>query len=62
MVGPMIEPAAVTAHANGRVYPCLTIAGTRVLPKAAASETAAPVMPANSTEATMLECARPPRR
>ena len=55
MVGPMIDPAAVTAQANGRVYPCLTIAGTRVLPKAAASETAAPVIPANSTEATMLE-------
>ena len=58
----MIDPAAVTAQEKGREYPFFTIAGTKVLPNAAASETAAPVMPANMTDATMLECARPPLR
>ena len=62
MVGPMMEPATTTAQAKGCGYPALTMAGTMVLPKAAVSATAAPVMPAKMTEATMLECASPPRK
>jgi hypothetical protein len=38
------------------------MAGTSVVPNAAASAVAEPVSPANSTEATMLEWAMPPRR
>ena len=62
MVGPMMEPAITTAQAKGRGYLALTMAGTMVLPKAAVSATAAPVMPAMITEAIMLEWASPPRK
>jgi hypothetical protein len=50
MIGPMTELAAVIAAANLRVYPCFSIAGTSIEPRAEVSATADPDKPAKSME------------
>ena len=45
IVGPMIEDAAVTAALKSLSYPSSSMAGISMVPMAAVSDTAAPVIP-----------------
>ena len=53
-MGPIVEDAAVTAALNPGGKPFFTIPGTRMVPMAAASATADPLIPPKNMDAKIL--------
>ena len=60
MMGPMVEDAAVMPAANSVSNPSSFMALISMVPRPAASATAEPLMPANTTDARIFTCPRPP--
>ena len=62
MIGPITELAAVIAAANFLEYPCFSMAGINIEPRAEVSATAEPDNPANNMDDKTFTCANPPLR